>query len=90
MEKRDSLNTDERVLNAIEEIAEGDVADENSEAYQLWADGYYRDLSSEKTQQKIISIINRDHIPDHTDDTLQWGDSHWSIVQDGKWVLQED
>ena len=80
---RHGLETDERLLHAIESMVSGTCEDENSSAGQFWADGYFPGLE----QADLIAHLNVNDLPESNDDVIHCGASPgWAIEKNGVWV----
>ena len=73
-----AANTSEEVVFAIEQICDGEIDDEDSDAYALWANGG-RDA-------EILAALPVG-CGEEDGDTLFWGDDEFAEFRDGKWVL---
>ena len=88
-QQRDGLQTDDRLLDAIEGLVAGFVTDyddetgEASEAYHFWADGYFENFR----QSDLIAWLNKNAPPDDADDAIHWGATgYWATVENGQWI----
>lgn len=63
----DGLNSDPRVLDAIDSLYDGDVSKEGSDAYNVWANGYDED------ENKVKSYLDKEYPGWRVEGGLNWG-----------------
>ena len=76
-QRASAANTDEQLVHAIEVVGGGEIDDETSGAYRLWADGGQLD--------DILAAIPVCGEDEGT--VLLWGDEPFCVMRAGAWAL---